>query len=250
MKHLKTLTASALAIAVAAPVAAAPFDAGVITDLNIRRGPGPDFEVVGVIPADGTVTVNGCLEDAGWCEVSFDGQTGWAYDQYLAVEPGMADPIDEEGVEADIVADAEADVANPERVIVAQRPSTVEVDTITYQDEATEGEQSLGAGIGATAGALTAYALGGPAAGIVAGGIFGGAAGAEASDEVERTVTYVRENPVETVYLDGEVVVGAQVPNSVQTYELPDADGYDYLTVNQVPVIVDAETGTIVRAIR
>ncbi|EAR49566.1 hypothetical protein OG2516_13801 [Oceanicola granulosus HTCC2516] len=229
MKTRTLLTASAIALVTAAPVMAAPFEAGVITDLNIRSGPGPDFEVVGVIPEDGNVTVEGCLENGNWCEVTYDGTTGWSYDQYLAVE-----------------AEAEAE----ERVIVAQRPASVEVETLTYEREATDTEQSVGAGAGATLGALSAYALGGPAAGIVASGIFGAAAGAEATDEVEETVTYVRENPVETIYLDGEVVVGAAVPDSVTMYDLPQVDGYQYLTVNQVPVIVDAETGVIVRAIR
>lgn len=45
------------------------------------------------------------------------------------------------------------------------------------------------------------------------------------------------------------MVVGAGVPTTVQTYELPQKE-YRYLNLNGQPVIVDAETNTIVRVIR
>lgn len=240
MKPIHVATASTLAIAlVAGPLAAAPFEAETITDLNMRSGPGPDFEVVEVIPAETAVTVESCLEDQGWCRVSHAGASGWSYDQYLTVAPETVavEDTSEAGVPAD----------GP--VVLAQRPGYLTIETTTFEREATEGEQAVGAGAGATLGALTAYALGGPAAGIIAGGIFGGAAGAEVTDEVQETVSYVRENPVETVYLDGEVVVGASVPETVTTYDLP-VEGYEYLTVNRVPVIVDAQTGVIVETVR
>ena len=48
-------------------------------ELNLRAGPGPDMEIIDVIPADGEVTVEGCLESANWCRVTLDGTTGWAY---------------------------------------------------------------------------------------------------------------------------------------------------------------------------
>ncbi|SFD98360.1 DUF1236 domain-containing protein [Roseivivax sediminis] len=65
----------------------------------------------------------------------------------------------------------------------------------------------------------------------------------------ETTVTYVRENPVDPVWLDGEVAVGATLPESVEIYRVPDAD-VSYVVVNQQPVIVDPATGRIVQVLR
>lgn len=50
--------------------------------------------------------------------------------------------------------------------------------------------------------------------------------------------TYVGENPAIQVYLDGEVVVGATLPEVVPLTPLPDS-GYSYAYVNGVPVLVD-----------
>ena len=63
------------------------------------------------------------------------------------------------------------------------------------------------------------------------------------------TVTFVRANPVETIYLDGEVVVGAGVPDTVTTYELPQ-QGLRYVSINGQTVLIDAETGQIVQVLR
>ena len=63
------------------------------------------------------------------------------------------------------------------------------------------------------------------------------------------TLTFVAANPVDTVYLEGEVVVGAVVPAEVASYEVPQPE-YRYLTVNNLPVLIDPETGMIVQIIR
>ena len=65
----------------------------------------------------------------------------------------------------------------------------------------------------------------------------------------EETVTYVRQNPVEPVYLEGEVAVGAGVPETVTIYETP-AQGYSYVNVNNQPVVIDNDTRRIVTVIR
>ncbi|MGH6665584.1 MAG: SH3 domain-containing protein, partial [Pseudolabrys sp.] len=74
------MTAAAVALssyASAATIAAAT------TPLNIRSGPGPQYGIVGAIPARGQATVLGCIQGSLWCQVSFNGQQGWAYSQYL-----------------------------------------------------------------------------------------------------------------------------------------------------------------------
>ena len=57
--------------------------------------------------------------------------------------------------------------------------------------------------------------------------------------------SYVVENPAPPVYLTGEVVIGAGVPQSVALNPVPDYD-YDYAYVNQVPVLVQPSTRRIV----
>jgi uncharacterized protein YraI len=57
--------------------------------------------------------------------------------------------------------------------------------------------------------------------------------------------SYVVENPGQPVYLNGEVVVGAGVPQSVELNPVPDYD-YDYAYVNRVPVLVEPSTRRIV----
>lgn len=71
--------------------------------------------------------------------------------------------------------------------------------------------------MGATVGALAAVAIGGPIGGILVGGILGSAAGSAAVEPTTDTVTFIESKPVETVDLDGEVVVGAGVPAMVAT---------------------------------
>jgi uncharacterized protein YraI len=57
--------------------------------------------------------------------------------------------------------------------------------------------------------------------------------------------SYVIENTREPVLLDGEVVVGAAVPDDVELYEVPDYQ-YRYTYVNQVPVLVQPDTRRVV----
>lgn len=226
MNIVKLGMVSAIALSAAAPVYAQSAEAYAATDLNIRSGPGPQYDVVGVIPGGKAAMVEGCLGEAAWCEVTYDGVAGWSSADYLAVE------------------------VEQEAVALTQRPATVEIGTVTYEDaEGTAENETAGAAAGATLGALTAAAVGGPIGGIVAGGILGGAAGSAAAEPEEKTITYVRENPVETVYLDGEVVVGAGIPTAVDTYEIPESD-FRYVNINGATVIVDNETNLIVDVVR
>jgi uncharacterized protein YraI len=82
----KIIALSALAGLLALPSAALAQSAIVTTDLNVRLGPGPTYEVMTVIPGSETVTIHGCLETMAWCEVSFGTHTGWVYADYLAYE--------------------------------------------------------------------------------------------------------------------------------------------------------------------
>jgi len=46
--------------------ASADLEATAFTDLNLRAGPGPQYEVVGVISGSDKVNVTGCLDASNW----------------------------------------------------------------------------------------------------------------------------------------------------------------------------------------
>ncbi|ETX14616.1 hypothetical protein OCH239_21670 [Roseivivax halodurans JCM 10272] len=223
MTRLRTLALSTAIATVAATPLLAQMSASTTTDLNFRAGPGPQYATQGVIPSDTTVDVTGCLEGGEWCEVTYDGQTGYAYSAYLTT------------------------VVEEQPVALYEAPSSVEINTVTYEDD--DSAETVGGTAGAAWGAAAGSLLvGGPAA-VAAGAIVGAATGAAGADVEENTVTYVQQNPVEPVYLNGEVAVGAGVPQDVEVYSVPEAD-YQYLNVNQQTVIVDPETRRIVQVIR
>lgn len=190
-----------------------------VTDLNIRSGPGPQYTVAGVIPANESVTVQGCLAAGSWCQVDYGGTSGWAYGDYLTA------------------------TIDSEPVVLTTAPARSTVTVI----EDNEAERSKGAatvgGFGAIAGAI----LGGPP-GAAAGTVIGAATGGMAApdDEVR---TYVVEHPVEPVFLDGEVVVGAGIPETVTLTPVPDT-AYSYVYLNGQPVIVQNENRVIGYVVR
>ncbi|MFN3546447.1 MAG: DUF1236 domain-containing protein [Mesorhizobium sp.] len=218
-KFLFTLGVFALAapLSVATP-ALAQFSAIATTDLNIRSGPGPQYEVIGSIGASQATTVNGCLQGSRWCEVSHNGTTGWAYSEYLAGDFGG------------------------ERIVISSAPAAVEVPEVDYEQTA-----STNATVGAAGGAITGALIAGPV-GAAIGGVAGAAAGAVITPP-DAVRTYVVENRADPVYLDGEVVVGAGLPEAVELREIPDYE-YRYQYVNGQPVLVDPGTRRIVYVYR
>ncbi|MGY3439530.1 MULTISPECIES: DUF1236 domain-containing protein [unclassified Marinovum] len=203
----------------AAGSAAAATQATAVTDLNLRAGPGPQHAIIGVIAGQDQADVQGCLEETNWCQVSYDGQEGWAYGEYLT----------------STFEDVQASVIAPEAEVV--------VGTVTY-DDSKDAEAFASAGVvGAVAGALVA----GPV-GAAVGGLLAGSAGAAAQPD-ERVVTYVRSNTLDTVYLEGEVVTGAVLPDTVTLAEIPDSE-LRYVYVNGQPVLVDPSERSIVYIVR
>ena len=214
-----------LSLSGACLLAASPALAQVVamadTDLNLRSGPGSSYEIVGVIPSQGEVTVTGCMTDTPWCQVEFDGTTAWASGDYLS-----------------------AMVDNTPTVIYANR-EVLGVGDAGFDVGATDTEAALGAGAAAaiTVGAL----IGGPAA-IAAALLLGGSGAAILNDE-DSSVVYVRDNPLEPIYLDGEIVLGAGIPAEVALTPVPDSD-YDYAYINGQPVLVERTNRQIVYVVR
>ena len=190
------------------------------TELNIRSGPGPMHEVVGVIPSGGSVTLSGCLDDGSWCQVDSAGTVGWASGGYLSVAAAASEPV-----------------------IVAEQRTEVSVPVVTYEED----QSGEGAFVGMASGAATGALVGGPigaAIGGAAGGLIGGL-----SNLPEPVTTYVRANKTETVYLDGEVVPGATLPETVAITPVPDSE-YGYVYVNGVPAVVSPDTRQVVHIVR
>jgi uncharacterized protein YraI len=75
----KLLGAAAVLLLSVGAAAAAP--AVSRQDLNVRSGPGTGYGVVGVIQAGATVDVGAC--QGSWCQVAFDGGSGYANRSYL-----------------------------------------------------------------------------------------------------------------------------------------------------------------------
>ncbi|EAU39950.1 hypothetical protein FP2506_17779 [Fulvimarina pelagi HTCC2506] len=222
MKVLRTtaLVAGASLAALAATPSLAQTAVSSTTDLNVRAGPGPNYEIIGVLPQGSAGTLAGCTEGGSWCQVTVDGTQGWASAQYLTTD------VDGETV-----------------VVVQRRQAAPEaIPTVTYEDDGGAGEVA-GAAAGATIGAL----VGGPVGAAVGGGV-GLAAGAALNPPDER-VEYVRSNPAEPVYLEGETVVGAGIPENVQLNPVPEYE-YEYANVNGQQVLVDPGTRQIVYIVR
>ncbi|WP_309082742.1 DUF1236 domain-containing protein [Chelativorans sp.] len=220
---LKGATA-AVALFALSGIAAAQTPATATTELNVRAGPGPQYPVVGVIGASQQTTVTGCMEGSKWCQVSHNGVQGWAYSDYLT-----------------------ASLSGGQTIVLTERPAEA-VPTVTY--ETTASTQGTGAVAGATTGAVAGAIIGGPV-----GAVVGGAAGAVAGGAIEtvtppqEVVSYVRTHQAEPVYLEGEVVVGAQLPETVAVQEIPDYE-YRYVYVNGQPVLVEPQSRRIVHVIR
>lgn len=190
------------------------------TDLNLRAGPGVQHEITGTIKGGDEVSVAGCIESANWCEVNYGDQHGWAYGDYLAAKVGeQFKPI----------------YPNRQEIGV----TVIETPKV---DEAEQGQNAaVGAGTGAAMGAL----VGGPLGALVGAGL-GTAAGAASTEPKAEVKTYIDANPHDPIILDGEVVLGAGVPETVTLYDIPDAPEYKYVTLNGQPVLVDPNNRQIV----
>ena len=240
MRH-SLIVAPAFAAAALMSTSALALDAVAVTDLNMRAGPGPQYPIVTTIANSDNVEVLGCTESTLWCDVSYDGVRGWAYADYLASSASGQQ------------------IALPQAVAAAEMPrATYDAGAYweqNYRDRPfyAEREQyvsetgSTGAASGAAGGAITGALIGGPV-GAAVGGIAGAAIGATL-DPPERVGQYVVEKPADRVLLDGEVVVGAGVPDTVTLAEVPDYD-YRYAYVNGQPVLVDPQTRRIVYVYR
>jgi uncharacterized protein YraI len=75
------LTTAITCLATAAPAVAAN---GLTTSaVNMRIGPGTNYQVIVAIPATQPVTIVGCVSGYAWCDVIWSGRRGWVAAAYL-----------------------------------------------------------------------------------------------------------------------------------------------------------------------
>ncbi|WP_407070463.1 SH3 domain-containing protein [Neorhizobium alkalisoli] len=78
------ISVAALCAMFAAPTLAEAAVRGFATaNVNMRSGPSTGYPAVTVIPAGESVTINGCLSNVNWCDVSFYGGRGWVSGTYV-----------------------------------------------------------------------------------------------------------------------------------------------------------------------
>lgn len=206
----KTL-AAIVGLSLAPSFALAQSMAVTTTDLNLREGPGSNYSVIDTMASGAEVSINGCVEGTKWCQISHGGAEGFAYADYLAAKVDGSD------------------------VAVSSNPGLF--GSVGFDDTTTQG--AVG---GAVIGALT----GGPVGAAVGAGVGAAAANVSPSQEV---IEYVGDNTIEPIYLSGEAVVGAAVPQEVQLREIPQYE-YRYANINGERVLIDPNTRQIVYVIR
>ena len=52
-------------------------------NLNMRSGPGTDYDKIGQVPASTSVTALGANEDGSWVVVNYNGTYGWLKTEFL-----------------------------------------------------------------------------------------------------------------------------------------------------------------------
>jgi SH3-like domain-containing protein len=72
------------------PAQAGPPPAVAATNVNLRQGPGTTYNIVTTIPAGAPVNIAGC--NAGWCQVTFQGQNGYVIASSVGQGPPSGPP--------------------------------------------------------------------------------------------------------------------------------------------------------------
>jgi uncharacterized protein YraI len=207
MKSILVSAGAGAALLAFAGVAAADTMVSATTDLNVRAGPGPEYQVIGFLGAGQQAPLTGCLKDSRWCTVSTANGEGWVYSDYLAAE--------EQG----------------QRVVITRRPAGIAVPDVTYSGPAAPVDTTV------------TSAIVGPEDDMAT-------VDRVCSIEPPSVVrTFVIDHRMDPVYLNGEVVVGAGLPDNVELSDIPDYQ-YRYVDVNGQPVLVDPQTRRIVYIVR
>jgi outer membrane lipoprotein SlyB len=129
--------------------------------------------------------------------------------------------------------------------------ATTTQPVVVTEQKVETGQDTSGGGAagGAATGAIAGAVVGGPV-GAVVGGLAGAVTGDVAEDAMTpETRTYVLENRVQSVPVDGQLVIGTELPQTVDIQQIPNSE-YRYVYVNEQPVIVDPGSRKVVHILR
>jgi hypothetical protein len=198
--------AGLVVVAIAAPAWAET--AVVRSAVNVRAGPGPEHRIVGVLAQGRRIEIVACTQSRRWCQVTTENGPGWIYTSYVSWSGG-----------ADV-----AVVQNPGLAPANPPPQQVQP---TQPDAVPTVAQPQADVAGTPPAAAPAPDQARPASpGVVI-----------PPDTVR---SFVVTRPVDPVYLEGTVVVGAGLPEVVPLYPVPDYE-YRYAFVNDQRVLVDGD---------
>ena len=108
------------------------------------------------------------------------------------------------------------------------------------------GDAVVGATAGGATGGTIGFLLGGPVGAIV-GGWAGAVIGGEAAVS-DASIQYAGEHPVDVVYLDSDLEVGAKVSADVTIHPIEGDDQYGYIYANNRVYIVDLASQEVVQS--
>ena len=132
--------------------------------------------------------------------------------------------------------------------VLAQTSTTVNAaGTTTTQTTVVTDKASAGAGVGVVGGAVTGAVVAGPV-GAVVGAVVGGVAG-RAIDPPKRVRTYITTTQVDPVTYNGDIAVGAVLPETVTEYDIPKYSHYRWTYINGQRLLIDRRTHKVVAVI-
>lgn len=112
--------------------------------------------------------------------------------------------------------------------------------------QSNDGKAVVGATAGGATGGTIGFLLGGPVGAIV-GGWAGAVIGGEAAVS-DASIRFAGENPVDLVYLESDLTVGAKIGDDVTIHPIEGDDKFGYIYANNRVYIVDLETRAVVQS--
>jgi hypothetical protein len=109
-----------------------------------------------------------------------------------------------------------------------------------------DSDAAAGATVGAATGGTIGFFLGGPI-GAIFGGFTGAVLGADAVVD-EASIRFAGEHPVEPVFLEGDLEIGARIDADIEIHEIEGDEEFGYIYANNRVWIVDLDTREIVHS--
>jgi hypothetical protein len=248
------------------------------TDLNIRSGPDPQCPVIGMLRENRRATVFGCIEGSRWCQIDLRGQRGWAYSQYMVMTGDAVAVLQAPEFEVEprvtIAAAPQPLPPAPFAPLAVPIPVPVPVPVPAWQPAPAVTYQAPAPVYAATTPPPPVYRAPAPAPVVtyrapttvlettaVAPREFVGRLTAPREVVYAATTpprayvpprsvrTYISMNPLDTVWLEGSLLVGAGIPDEIDTVPVP-GSRYNYAYVNDYPVLVDPASRRVVYVYR